>query len=128
MAADHINLPPYSDVQLPAAQPHWSYDPWRSDKDTQVSADQMQELVSLGLTGRNLLMAWVSRRVILLQRRPHKLSFLSGLRDPSRTAREVMPEDEAARIASAIIDGRVEDDWDFGVEPYRRSRPPPTVC
>ena len=26
-AADHINLPPYSDVQLLTAQPHWSYDP-----------------------------------------------------------------------------------------------------
>ena len=88
----------------------------------------MQELVSLGLTGRNLLMAWVSRRVIPLQRRPHKLCYLSGLRDPSRTAREVMYEEEAAQPASAIIDGRVEDDWEFSVVPYRRSQPPPTVC
>ena len=88
----------------------------------------MQDLVSLGLTGRDLLMAWVSRRVIPLQWRLHKLCFLSGLRDPSRTAREVTLKDEAARLASAIIDGRVEDDWDFGVEPYRRSRPPPQVC
>ena len=88
----------------------------------------MRELVSLGLTGRDLLMAWVSRRVIPLQRRPHKLCFLSGLRDPSRTAREVMLEDEAARLASAIIDGRVEDDWEFGVVPYHHSNPPPQAC
>ena len=127
-AADHINLPPYSDVQLPAAQPHWSYDPWRSDNDTQVLADRIWELVSLSLTGRDLLMAWVSRRVIPLQRRPHKLCYLSGLRDPSRTAREVMYEEEVAKLASAIIDGLVEDDWDFGVPPYRRSNPPPQVC
>ena len=59
----------------------------------------MQELVSLGLTGRDLLMAWVSRRVIPLQRRPHKLCFLSDLRDPSRTTRRVMLEDEAAQLA-----------------------------
>ena len=93
-----------------------------------MSADRIHNLVSLGLTGHDLLMSWVSRRVIPLQRWPHKLCFLSGLRDPSRTAREVMPEEEAARIASAIVDGRVEDEWDFGVEPYRRSRPPPQVC
>ena len=55
------------------------------------------------------------------QRRPHKLCYLSGLRDPSRTAHEVMYEEEAAQLASAIIDGRVEDNWDFGVEPYRHS-------
>ena len=43
------------------------------------------------------------------------MCYLSGLRDPSRTSREVMPQEDAARLASAIIDGRVEDDWDFGV-------------
>ena len=56
------------------------------------------------------------------------MCYLSGLRDLCQTARRVMLEDEAAQLASAIVDGRVEDDWDFGVEPYRRSRPPPTVC
>ena len=87
----------------------------------------MRELIAEGLNGYNLLMAWVSRRVIPLQRWPHKMCFLSGLRDPSRTSREVMHQDEAARLASAIIDGWVEDDWGFNVEPYHRRIPPPQV-
>ena len=125
---DHLNLPPYSGVQLPAAQPNWSYDPWRNDDDTLLTADRLRELVAEGLTSHDLLMAWVSRQVIPLQRQPHKLCYLSGLRDPSWTAREVMYEEEAAQLASAIIDGRVENDWEFGVVPYRRSNPPPQVC
>ena len=90
-------------------------------------ANRIQNLVSLGLTGRDLLMAWVSRLVIPLQRRLHKLCFLSGMRDPSQTAWEIMSEEEAAQLANAIIDGRVEDDWEFNVAPYRRSTPPPQV-
>ena len=39
-----------------------------------------------------------------------------------------MYEEEAAQLASAIIDGRVENDWEFSVVPYRRSNPPPQVC
>ena len=56
-AVDHINLPPYSDVLLPAAQPGWSYDPWRTHNDTLMLADRIRELVSLGLNGHDLLMA-----------------------------------------------------------------------
>ena len=84
-------------------------------------------MVSMGLPGHDLLMTWVSRRVIPLQRRPHKMCYPSGLRNPNQTSREVMPAEEAAQLASAIIDGRVEDDLGFGVVPYRRSNPPPQV-
>ena len=117
MAVDHINLL--------AAQVGWSYDPWRTDNDTLVSVDQIQNLVSLGLTGHDLLMTWVSRRVIPLQRWPHKMCYLSGRLDPSRTSRTTITRSEAAKQTSTIINGRLDDNWGFGVAPYRRSNPPP---
>ena len=55
------------------------------------------------------------------------MCFLSGRLDSSRTLREVIHRSEAAKRASAIIDGRVEDDWDFNVDPYRRRTLPPQV-
>ena len=51
--------------------------------------------------------------MIPLQRRPHKLCYLSGRLDLSRISREIIKRSEAARRATAIIDGRVDDEWDF---------------
>ena len=124
---DWINLPPHSSAPLPAQQPGWSYDPLKRDPDTIASVNRLKALVSGGLRAMDFLLAWVAQRVLPLQRRPHKMCFLSGRLDPSRTSRtELRKSTVAARIRSTV-DNTVADDWEYGMAPYTRSTHLPHV-
>ena len=88
---------------------------------------RLRALVDGGLMAMDLLLAWVAQRVLPLQRRPHKMCFLSGRLDPSRTSRtELRKSTVAARIRS-IVDNTVADDWEYGMASYTRSTHLPHV-
>ena len=124
---DWINLPPHSSAPLPAQQPGWSYDPLKRDPDTARSVTRLRALVDGGLMAMDFLLAWVAQRVLPLQRRPHKMCFLSGRLDPSWTSRtELRKSTVAARIRS-IVDNTVADEWEYGMAPYTRSTHLPHV-
>ena len=124
---DWINLPLHSSAPLPAQQPGWSYDPLKRDPDTARSVTRLRALVDGGLMAMDFLLAWVAQRMLPLQRRPHKMCFLSGRLDPSRTSRtELRKSTVAARIRS-IIDNTVADDWEYGMAPYIHSTHLPHV-
>ena len=82
---------------------------------------------SEGLTGPDLLAAFVSRRVLPLQGRPHLICQMSGGRDPSRMCTKDMPHEEVALMMNYLSDSRLPEDWRFGKEPYSRANPPPMV-
>ena len=69
----------------------------------------------------DFLLAWVAQRVLPLQRRPHKMCFLSGWLDPSRTSRMELRKSTVAGRIREIVDNTVEDDWEYGMAPYTRS-------
>ena len=82
---------------------------------------------SEGLTGPDLLAAFVSRQVLPLQGRPHLICQMSGGRDPSRMCTKDMPHEEVALMVNYLSDSRLPEDWRFGKEPYSRANPPPVV-
>ena len=124
---DWINLPPHSSARLPAHQPGWSYDPLKRDPDTISSVKRLKALVSGGLEAMDFLLAWVAQRVLPLQRRPHKMCFLSGQLDPSRTSRSHLRKSNVAGQISSIVDDEVPDNWEYGMAPYSRTVLPPHV-
>ena len=82
---------------------------------------------SEGLTGPDLLAAFVSHRVLPLQGRPHLICQMSGGHDPSRMCTKDMPHEEVALMVNYLSDSRLPEDWRFGKEPYSHANPPPVV-
>ena len=82
---------------------------------------------SEGLTGADLLAAFVARRVLPLQGRPHLICQMSGHRDPSRMCSKDMPHKEVADTVNYTANCDLTVDWRFGKEPYSRANPPPIV-
>ena len=82
---------------------------------------------SEGLSGPDLLAAFVARRVLPLQGRPHLICQMSGHRDPSRLCSKDMPHAEVADKVNYIANCNLAANWRFGKEPYSRANPPPVV-
>ena len=74
-----------------------------------------------------MLAAFVARRLLPLQGRPHLICQMSGLRDPSRMCTKEMPRAEVANMVNYIANCEFGEDWQFGKEPYSRDNPPPVV-
>src|SRR3954470_4686849 len=125
---DWVNLPAYAAGAPAGRQPSWSY---RSKTLTPSGASALSRLrvltQSAGLTGAHLTAAFVVRRVLLLQGRPHLICQMSGHRDPSRTCTKDMPHAEVADTVNLIANCGLSGDWQFGMEPYSRATPPPMV-
>ena len=83
---------------------------------------------SEGLTGSDLLAAFVARRVLPLQSRPHLICQMSGQLDLSRMCTKDMSQPDAADMLNYLANCQLSEDWQFGKEPYSRANPPPTVC
>ena len=76
----------------------------------------------------DLLIAFVERRILLLQGRPHPIFRMSGHRDPSRLCTKEMSTAEVASMVNEISDLKMsEGDWRYGKRPYSRHNPPPAV-
>ena len=125
---DWVNLSAFK-VGPPAGRlPNRSY---RAKSLTPAGAGTITRLRVLtqseGLTGPDLLAAFISRRVLLLQGRPHMICQMSGHRDPSRMCTKDMPHEEVAFMVNYLSDSRLLEDWRFSKEPYSRANPPPAV-
>ena len=83
---------------------------------------------SEGLRASDLLAAFVERRVLPLQARPHIISNMSRRWDPCRMCTKVLPDMEVVRLVNFFSDCKLSEmDWWFGKEPYIRANPPPAV-
>ena len=82
---------------------------------------------SEGLTGSDLLAAFVARRVLPLQGRPHMICQMIGHRDPSRMCTKEMPHEEVAYMVNCLASCDLKEEWQFIKEPYSCAAPPPLV-
>ena len=81
-----------------------------------------------GLKASDLLVAFVVRRILPLQRRPHMMSQMRGHRDPCQTCTKEMSTAEVALLVNKIVDLKLDEGrWRFGKRPYSRANPPPMV-
>ena len=81
---------------------------------------------SEGLKASDLLVTFVVRRVLPLQRRPHMISQMSGHRDPCQTCTKEMPTTAVALLVNEIVDLKLDEvRWRFGKWLYSCADPPP---
>ncbi|XP_044409736.1 uncharacterized protein [Triticum aestivum] len=126
---DFINLPAYEASPPVGSRSNWGYKPKPVSADTTAAIGRLRVLQeSEGLVASDLLIAFVERRVLPLQGRPHMICRMGGHRNPCRLCTKDMPIAEVGRMVNEISDLKVsEGDWRYGKRPYSRDNPPPAV-
>ena len=126
---NYINLPAYVAGPPAGRRPQWSFRAVTLTPAGSAAVARVRELTQAeGLTGPDLLAAFVTRRVLPLQSRPHLICQMSGQLDPSRMCTKEMPREEVAYMVNYLANCKLTEEWQFGKEPYSRANPPPTVC
>ena len=110
---DRINLPPFINSP-PWGKLNWGYYPKHPSQEVlnlseQVSVMKEQE----GLTGTDLITAFIVRRVLPLQQRSHLIGQMTGLQDPNRMADLRLAADQVAHRVNDITKANLRDDWQF---------------
>ena len=65
-----------------------------------------------------MLAAFVTRRVLPLQSRPHLICQMSSQLDPSQLCTKDMSHDEVAHMVNYLANCKLSAEWQFGKEPY----------
>ena len=125
---DLIRLPKFR-IGPPTSEHNWKYEPNRNARAVKQLHDALLRLKKEGMTGDDLLRTFVGRRVCPLQDRAHKMCYMSGHRDPTRTTTVELTKEElylrVKKIAKPV--SMVDGDWTWGLEPYDRTRVAPKV-
>ena len=101
------------------AKTNWGYSPRRPSQEIvnlceRVTVMRTQE----GLTGTDLLAAFITRRVLPLQRRSCLIGEMIGLQDPNRMGSTRLSAEQVARGVNDISKANLGKDWRFGKAPY----------
>ena len=100
---DWVNLPAYATGPPVGRLPSWSHRVKTLTPAGAAAVARLRVLIqSEGLVGADLLAAFVARRVLPLQGRPHLICQMSGLRDPSQMSTKEMPRAEVADTVNYI--------------------------
>ena len=112
----------------PDARLNWRWcPPDQTKEDAEITAC-ITGLVNAGqLQPDDLVRTFVSRRVLPLQWRGHKICHMSGRWDPTRTTTFPMNKADIRTKVKSISSSLMEENWEWGLEPYRRSRMAPFV-
>ena len=129
-AKDLVNLPTF-DLTPPIAKKNWRYDPKSNNPDAEINLllDRLRVLKNpRQLSPQDLIATFVSRRVLPLQRREHKICHMSSRLDPTRSSKTELALADMARRVNRISKADMPDSWRWGIEPYSRANLPPPVC
>ena len=131
-AVDVINLPEFHNAP-PLEKPNWGYCPKRPAADAGMKemakiCNWVAELAREGLKPVDLIAAFIARRVLPLQRRAHRICEMSDRHDPTRMSTAALSVAGVVQRVNFISKAALkEDEWGFGLEPYRRGNPAPSV-
>ena len=79
------------------------------------------------MSADDLLATFISRRVLPLQRRVHKICHMSGPLDPTRVSTVELDKAQIRKRIKAIARTKMPEEWEWGKEPYNRNNLPPKV-
>jgi hypothetical protein len=77
------------------------------------------------LSADDLVMAFLSRRVLPLQRRAHKICQMSGRMDPTRITTHSLSPSDLVLKAKQICQNTLKPSGNYGLLPYSRSNSHP---
>jgi hypothetical protein len=104
---------------------NWLHHP-QGDKESQRVALYVEKRKEeTNLCADDVIWLFLSRRVLPLQRRAHKMSQMSGLREPIRITTYSLSLADLILKAKQIYRNTSRASGKYGLKPYSRSDPPP---
>ena len=126
-AVDLINLLDYR-AGPPIEKHNWEYYPTDPRGELQGYYDYILELSKeKKLKPDDLVTTYIARRLSPLQRRTHKICHYSSRLDPNRITTIELAKPDIRKKVKAICATPMEDNWEWGLEPYSRVHLPPAV-
>ncbi|KAK1619007.1 hypothetical protein QYE76_024524 [Lolium multiflorum] len=120
---DLINLPAFNPA--PPAKTNWQYNPGRDHAETNRVVRFMQRLMKdTDICSDDIIRTFISRRVLPLQQRAHKISEMYGPGDPTKITGLALSKKDVVLKASQICQTDMPDDWEWGLCPLSARNPP----
>ena len=123
---DALNLPPFR-LEPPEERTNWTSKVGHGDTDLDDMVKRTKELCQSGLEAADLIATFIARRVLPLQRRPHRICDMGGHRDSTRTSTARLDRGVVRDRVRAITDLKLDAKWWFGLHAYHRDARPPQV-
>ncbi|KAM0883495.1 hypothetical protein ACQ4PT_031599 [Festuca glaucescens] len=125
LESDFIKLPTYREGP-PIDRHNWDYSPGDVNPETKKICEDVQTMLNAGIpTPDDLVLTFISRRVLPLQQRSHKICQMSGHLDPTRITTRELSRASIRKKVKDISASRITDDWEWGLLPYSRRDPAP---
>jgi hypothetical protein len=120
---DLINLPAFNPA--PPAKTNWQYNPGTDHAETnRVVRFMMKLMKDTNICSDDIIRAFISRRVLPLQQRAHKISEMYGPGDPTKITGLALSKEDVVLKASQICQTDMPDDWEWGLCPLSARNPP----
>ncbi|KAK1669302.1 hypothetical protein QYE76_057461 [Lolium multiflorum] len=122
-ATDLINLPAYNPGTPTKA--NWSFNPGNNHIETNRIVCFMEQLMKdTNICSDDIIRTFISRRVLPLQRRSHKISQMCGPRDPTKITGLPLSKEDVVLKAKQICQTDMPMDWEWGFLPLSSTNPP----
>ncbi|KAK1626742.1 hypothetical protein QYE76_001057 [Lolium multiflorum] len=129
----NLRINSIQDPQLPIPKPvvhapartNWRFSPKNSHDETDRIIQFIKTLNnSTNICADDIVHAFVSRRVVPLQRRAHKMCQMTGRFDPTRITTFLLSKSDVVAKAKQICKTKMPVDWKWGLQPHSHRRPP----
>jgi hypothetical protein len=122
-AADFINLPAY--LPGPPSRANWRHNPGNTHVETNRIVRFMEQLnKDIDICSDDIICTFISRRVLPLQRRVHKISQMSGSGGATRITSFGLRKSDVVLKAKQICRTEMLADWSWGLRPFSFNNPP----
>ncbi|KAK1663543.1 hypothetical protein QYE76_051702 [Lolium multiflorum] len=122
-APDLINLPAFNPA-VPT-KTNWSYNPKESHIETNRIIRFMKQLMKdTAFCSDDIVRTFISRRVLPLKRRAHKMSEMYGPGDPTKITSFRLTKEDVVLKARHICQSAMPLDWEWGLLPLSSLNPP----
>ncbi|KAK1679121.1 hypothetical protein QYE76_039969 [Lolium multiflorum] len=121
--ADLINLPAFNPAVPTKA--NWGFNPKTGHIETNRIIRFMADLrKDTDICSDDIVRTFISRRVLPLQRRAHKISEMYGPRDPTKITGLALSKEDIVLKAKQICQTDMPMDWEWGFTPLSSTNPP----
>jgi hypothetical protein len=122
-APDLINLPAFNPA--PPRKVNWGYFPGTNHIETNRVVRFMEKLMKeTNICSDDIIRAFISRRVLPLKRRAHKMSEMYGPGDPTKITGLPLSKEDVVLKAKQICQTAMTLDWEWGFVPLSSTNPP----
>ncbi|KAK1599269.1 hypothetical protein QYE76_008188 [Lolium multiflorum] len=122
-AADLIDLPPFDPA--PPTKTNWSYNPKESHNETnRIIRFMKQRMKDTNLCSDDIIRTFISRRVLPLKRRAHKMCEMYGPGDPTKITGLPLSKKDVVLKARQICQTSMPENWEWGLRPLSSTNPP----